>query len=230
MESRILVVDDEKEILNTLSDFMADLPYQSDFADTVDAALVLMGNNKYDVFLLDKNMPDHENNKEGGMTLLRYAKEHMPDTEVIMMTGYATVESAVEAMKLGAFDYITKPISLRDVRQKIDRILEYKRFINSEDTLRTYKILHNQLLSSLVNLDNLPEDQLEKVLRTLGARIDQVFGLQKDYETIIEAQADALEKIHGYVEHLQEAVPRESPYYVLIEKINEESNKRITAK
>jgi len=230
MESRILVVDDEKEILNTLSDFMADLPYQSDFADTVDAALVLMGNNKYDVFLLDKNMPDHENNKEGGMTLLRYAKEHMPDTEVIMMTGYATVESAVEAMKLGAFDYITKPISLRDVRQKIDRILEYKRFINSEDTLRTYKILHNQLLSSLVNLDNLPEDQLEKVLRTLGARIDQVFGLQKDYETIIEAQADALEKIHGYVEHLQEAVPRESPYYLLIEKINEESNKRITAK
>jgi len=230
MESRILVVDDEKEILDTLSDFMADLPYQSDFADTVDAALSLMGNNRYDVFLLDKNMPDRENNKEGGMTLLRYAKEHMPDTEVIMMTGYATVESAVEAMKLGAFDYITKPISLRDVRQKIDRILEYKRFINSEDTLRTYKILHNQLLSSLVNLDNLPEDQLEKVLRTLGARIDQVFGLQKDYETIIEAQADALEKIHGYVEHLQEAVPRESPYYLLIEKINEESNKRITAK
>ncbi|MFO7599517.1 MAG: response regulator [Candidatus Desulfacyla sp.] len=230
MESRILVVDDEKEILDTLADFMADLPYQSDFADTVDAALALMENNKYDVFLLDKNMPDRENNKEGGMTLLRYAKEHMPDTEVIMMTGYATVESAVEAMKLGAFDYITKPISLRDVRQKVDRILEYKRFINSEDTLRTYKILHNQLLSSLVNLDNLPEDQLEKVLRTLGARIDQVFGLQKDYETIIEAQADALEKIHGYVEHLQEAVPRESPYYALIEKINEESNKRITAK
>jgi len=230
MKSRILVVDDEKEILDTLSEFMADLPYQSDFADTVDAALALMGNNEYDVFLLDKNMPDRDNNKEGGMTLLRYAKEHMPDTEVIMMTGYATVESAVEAMKLGAFDYITKPISLRDVRQKIDRILEYKRFINSEDTLRTYKILHNQLLSSLVNLDNLPEDQLEKVLRTLGARIDQVFGLQKDYETIIEAQAEALEKIHGYVEHLQEAVPRESPYHVLIEKINEESNKRITAK
>jgi YesN/AraC family two-component response regulator len=172
---------------------------------------------------------DSKNNKEGGMTLLRYAKEHMPDTEVIMMTGYATVESAVEAMKLGAFDYITKPISLMDVRQKIDRILEYKHFINSENTLRTYKILHNQLLSSLVNFDNLPEDQLEKVLRTLGARIDQVFGLQKDYETIIEAQAEALEKIHGYIDHLKEAVPRESPYYALIEKITEESNKRITA-
>ena len=229
MESRILVVDDEKEILDTLAEFMADLPYQADFADTVAGALTLMEKNDYDVFLLDKNMPDSANNKEGGMTLLKYAKENMPDTEVIMMTGYATVESAVEAMKLGAFDYITKPISLKAVKQKIDRILDYKRFINSENTLRTYKILHNQLLSSLVNLENLPEDQLEKVLRTLGARIDQVFGLQKDYETIIEAQADALEKIQEYVEHLKEAIPTESPYYVLIEKISEESSKRVTA-
>jgi len=229
MESRILVVDDEKEILDTLAEFMADLPYQADFADTVAGALTLMEKNDYDVFLLDKNMPDSENNKEGGMTLLKYAKENMPDTEVIMMTGYATVESAVEAMKLGAFDYITKPISLKAVKQKIDRILDYKRFINSENTLRTYKILHNQLLSSLVNLENLPEDQLEKVLRTLGARIDQVFGLQKDYETIIEAQAEALEKIQEYVEHLKEAIPTESPYYVLIEKISEESSKRVTA-
>ncbi|MBW1780336.1 MAG: response regulator [Deltaproteobacteria bacterium] len=229
MEARILVVDDEKEILDTLAEFMKGLDYRADFADTVGAALALMQRNDYDVFLLDKNMPDSQNNKEGGMSLLKYAKEHMPGTEVIMMTGYATVESAVEAMKLGAFDYITKPVSLKDVQQKIDRILEYKRFINSENTLRTYKILHNQILNSLVNLDDLSENQLEKTLRTLGARIDQVFGLQKDYETIIEVQADALEKIEGYVEHLKEVVPEESPYYVLIEKINEECNKRITA-
>lgn len=227
MESRILVVDDEKDILDTLAEFMADLPYRADFAETVEGALAFMGKNAYDVFLLDKNMPDSEGNKEGGITLLRYVKEHMPDTEVIMMTGYATVESAVEAMKLGAFDYITKPISLKDVKQKIDRILDYKRFINSEDTLRTYKILHNQLLNSLVNLDNLSEEQLEKVLRTLGARIDQVFGLQKDYETIIEAQAEALEEIQGYAEHLKEAVPEESPYYVLVENIIKASHSRI---
>jgi DNA-binding NtrC family response regulator len=227
MQSRILVVDDEKDILDTLADFMADFPYHADFADTVEDALAFMMQNAYDVFLLDKNMPDREGHKEGGMTLLRYVKEHMPDTEVIMMTGYATVESAVEAMKLGAFDYITKPISLKDVKQKIDRILDYKRFINSEETLRTYKILHNQLLNSLVNIDNLPEDQLQKVLRTLGARIDQVFGLQKDYEAIIEAQAEALEEIQGYAEHLRDALPEESPYYVLIENIVEASGKRI---
>jgi len=229
MESRILVVDDEKEILDTLSDFMEGLEYRADFADTVEGALALMHKNNYDVFLFDKNMPDKENNKEGGMTLLRFAKENLPGTKVIMMTGYATVESAVSAMKMGAFDYITKPISLRDVKQKIDRILDYKRFINSENTLRTYKILHNQILNLLVNLDDIPEEQVEKTLRTLGARIDQVFGLQRDYETIIEMQADALEKIEVYVEHLREAIPRDNPYHALIEKIEEEANKRITA-
>ena len=226
MKSRILVVDDEKEILETLADFMKGT-YEADFSETVSSALALMKQNPYDIVLLDKNMPYVGDDKEGGMSLLKYVKENLPGTEVIMMTGYATVESAVEAMKLGAFDYITKPVSLNDVKQKIERILDYKRFINSEHTLRTYKILHNQILDLLVNLNDLPEEQIEKTLRTLGARIDQVFGLQKDYESIIETQAGALEKIEEYIEHLKDAVPEESPYYVLIEKIKSESRRRI---
>lgn len=226
MKSRILVVDDEKEILETLADFMKGT-YEADFSETVSSALALLKQNPYDIVLLDKNMPYGGNDKEGGMSLLKYVKENLPGTEVIMMTGYATVESAVEAMKLGAFDYITKPVSLNDVKQKIERILDYNRFINSEHTLRTYKILHNQILDLLVNLNDLPEEQIEKTLRALGARIDQVFGLQKDYESIIETQAGALEKIEGYIEHLKDAVPEESPYYVLIEKIKSESRRRI---
>ncbi|MFP4087296.1 MAG: response regulator [Desulfobacteraceae bacterium] len=226
MKSRILVVDDEKEILETLADFMKGT-YEADFSETVSSALALLKQNPYDIVLLDKNMPYGGNDKEGGMSLLKYVKENLPGTEVIMMTGYATVESAVEAMKLGAFDYITKPVSLNDVKQKIERILDYNRFINSEHTLRTYKILHNQILDLLVNLNDLPEEQIEKTLRALGARIDQVFGLQKDYESIIETQAGALEKIEEYIEHLKDAVPEESPYYVLIEKIKSESRRRI---
>ena len=230
MEQRILVADDEKDILEMLSDFMEGLGYQVDLADTVDTAFVLMKENDYDIFLTDKNMPDNEGNKEGGMRLLKYAKDNMPETEVIMITGYGTIESAVEAMKLGAFDYIKKPIPLDDLKEKIERILEYKRFINSENTMRTYKILHNQLLDVLVNRDDIPEDQLEKILRTLGARIDHVFGVQKDYETIIETQAEALERIEGYAEHLKEAIPRENPYYELVQKIDEESKRRLSTR
>ena len=227
MKARILIADDEKNILDTLSDFMKDIGYHADLAGSVDSALALMQTNEYDILLTDKNMPDTGNNKEGGMRLLKYTKEHSPLTEVIMMTGYATVESAVEAMKLGAFDYVMKPIPLNELKEKIDRVLEYKRFLSSENTLQMYKALHNQLLDLLVNRDDIPEDKLQRILRTLGTKIDHLFGMQKGYEGIIETQAEALEKIEGYADHLKEAIPGESPYYALIEKILEESKRRI---
>ena len=227
MKARILIADDEENILDTLSDFMEGIGYQVDLAESVDRALALMQVNEYDILLTDKNMPDIGGNKEGGMSLLKHAKEHNPLTEVIMITGYATIESAVGAMKLGAFDYVMKPIPLNELKEKIDRVLEYKRFLNSENTLQMYKALHNQLLDLLVNRDDIPEDKLQKILRTLGTKIDHLFGMQKGYEEIIETQSEALEKIESYADHLKEAIPGESPYHALIEKISEESKRRI---
>jgi DNA-binding NtrC family response regulator len=227
MKTRILIADDEQNILDTLSDFMEDIGYRVDLAGSVDTALTLMQTNEYDILLTDKNMPDTGDKKEGGMRLLKHAKKHSPLTEVIMITGYATVESAVEAMKLGAFDYVMKPIPLDELKEKIDRVLEYKRFLSSENTLQMYKAFHNQLLDLLVNKDDIPEDKLKRILRTLGKKIDHLFGTQKGYEEIIETQSEALEKIEGYADHLKEAIPGESPYYSLIEKILEESKRRI---
>lgn len=227
MKARILIADDEENILDTLSDFMEDIGHHVDLAGDVDSALSLMQTNEYDILLTDKNMPDTGDKKEGGMRLLKHAKEHNPLTEVIMITGYATVESAVEAMKLGAFDYVMKPIPLDELKEKIDRVLEYKRFLSSENTLQMYKAFHNQLLDLLVNRDDIPEDKLKRILRTLGTKIDHLFGMQKGYEGIIETQSEALEKIEGYADHLKEAIPGESPYYALIEKILEESKRRI---
>ena len=227
MEPRILIADDEKNILDTLSDFMEGIGYHVDLANSVESALTLMQTNEYDILLTDKNMPGFGDKKEGGMSLLKHAKEHSPLTEVIMITGYATVESAVEAMKLGAFDYVMKPIPLDELKDKIDRVLEYKRFLNSENTLQMYKALHNQLLDLLINRDDIPEDKLQGILRTLGTKIDHLFGMQKGYEEIIDSQSEALEKIEGYADHLKEAIPGESPYYALIGKILEESKRRI---
>ena len=227
MDVRILVADDEESILDLLSRFMDKLGYHADLARDVASAFDLMQKNAYDIILTDKNMPDIDGRMEGGMTLVKYAKEHMPTAEVIMITGYATIETAVEAMRMGAFDYIMKPIPLNDLKEKIERILDYRRFINSGDTLQIYRMLHNQALALLENRDDLPDEQLEKMLRTLGGKIDNLFGLQKEYETIIQSQADALEKIETYIEHLREAVPQDSPYYSLIENIEEEARKRI---
>ncbi|MCF8130024.1 MAG: response regulator [Deltaproteobacteria bacterium] len=227
MKARILVADDEREILDMLFDFMTDLGYQVDLAQNVDDAVALINKNDYDIFLTDKNMPDRNGSREGGMTLLRYAREHAPSTEVIMITGYATVGTAVEAMKLGAFDYIMKPVPLNDLNAKIERVLQYKQFIDSESTLGAYKKLHHQLLELLINREDLPDERLQSLLRSLGGKIDHLFGIQKEYETVIDFQAEALEKIKGYAALLVDAFPEGSPYAELVEKIREESEKRI---
>jgi DNA-binding response OmpR family regulator len=227
MDVRILVADDEESILDLLARFMAKLGYQADLAKDVSSAIALMQKNTYDVILTDKNMPDIDGRMEGGMTLVKHVKEHMPATEVIMITGYATIETAVEAMRMGAFDYIMKPIPLNDLKEKIERILDYRRFINSGDTLQIYRMLHNQALALLENRDDLTDAQLEKMLRTLGRKIDNLFGLQKEYESIIQSQAEALENIETFAKHLKEALPEGSPYHEMILKIEAESHKRI---
>jgi len=227
MDVRILVADDDEYIRNLLAEFMEKAGYQTDLAESVNSALSFIQRNDYDIILMDKNMPDAEGNLEGGMSLLKYAKEHMPSTEAIMITGHATTETAIQAMKLGAFDYIMKPFALSELEEKIKRVLEYRGFVNSGDTIKMYRTFHNQLLKVLENRDDLPEDQLRQMLRVLGARIDNVFGMRKYYETIIQSQSEALEKIDGYIELLKGAFPKQSRYNTVVEKIWEESKKRI---
>jgi len=145
----------------------------------------------------------------------------------IMTLWYATVETAVEAMKLGAFDYLTKPFAISDLKEKIDRIMEYRNFINSENTLQIYKTLHKELLSLLQNQDNLPDDKLHDLLKAAGKRIDHLFGAQKEWERIIHIQSEGLQNISEYAEKLKELIPQTNPAYPLVEKICEESKKRI---
>ncbi|MFC1885958.1 response regulator [Thermodesulfobacteriota bacterium] len=227
MNIKILVADDDKHIGDLLVTFLTNFGYLVDLANNVRSAMTLLKKNTYDIILTDKNMPDDQGNTESGMTLLKYAKENAPSSEVIMITGYATVETAVEAMKAGAFDYIMKPVRLDDLKEKIDRILEYKQFVNSENTLQIYRTLYSQVLSLLKDKHDLSEDQIQRMLKTLGSRIDHVFGMQKEYETIIQAQAEAMEKIEVFAKHLLDALQEESPYYPLVEKIVKESKKRI---
>lgn len=227
MKVRMLIADDDDQIRNLLAEFAHMHEYQADLAEDVNSALALLQANQYDIILTDKNMPDDKGHIEAGMMILEYAIKHMPTAIAIMITGFATVETAVEAMKMGAFDYIMKPISLDELKEKIDRALEYRRFINSENTLQTYRHLHHQVIKLIGESNNIPEDKLQQMLRSVGAKIDHVFGLQKEYETIIQIQADALEKIEGYTEQLKDAIAADSPYFEVVEKIVKESKKRI---
>jgi len=94
--------------------------YDVDDAENGSRALDLMGSENYDIILTDFKMP-----RITGMDILKRAREKMPDAKVIIMTAYGTVENAVEAMKLGAFDYITKPFSVDEILLLVKRALEF---------------------------------------------------------------------------------------------------------
>ena len=224
---RILIVDDELQILAVLEEYVGGLGHQVDVASNYPDALNLMEQIDYGLILLDKNFMDDTGNPEGGMVLLRYAKEQSSESEVIMMTGYASVESAVEALKMGAIDYLIKPFELSDLADKIAYIDDYKSFLNSKGTLQLFKTLNNQVLTLLQQRSGLPEEELHQLLQKLGHRIDKVFGSQKEYEKLIKIQADALEKIEYHTEFLKNAISEDSPYYELIKKILHETKKRI---
>ena len=129
MAAKILLVDDDDAIRNMLDAFLRVDDYSVDTAEGVDAAIELMEPNDYDIMLIDKNMPGIGGNRKAALIAEVRAIAALP-SEVIMMTGNPTVETALEALKLGAFDYIHKPFSLEDLRLKIRRLLKYRSFIN----------------------------------------------------------------------------------------------------
>ena len=113
---KILVVDDEAIIRNTLERILTEERYAVTSVSTGTDALSSLATSDVDLVLLDLNLPD-----VNGIEVLRQAKELDPDLLVIVVTGYASVESAVEALKLGAYDYIKKPFKA-DVIKLITRL------------------------------------------------------------------------------------------------------------
>ena len=226
MDANILIVDDEKSIRTWITKMLSKYGYTIDTAENYASASKKIDGNQYDIVVTDKNMPDKSDKVESGIRLLKYIKDQSPATEVIMMTGFATIETAIEAMKVGAFDYITKPFKIEDLNEKITRILEYRSFIDSRLNLKIYKNIHSELLTLLQNQDDLSDEKIHQLLKNLGRRLDHLFGSQKEFESIIQIQNGALESIQGYAEELISNISDKDPSYQLAQKILEESAKR----
>jgi DNA-binding NtrC family response regulator len=130
--AKILVVDDEPSILRLLQEALSQWGYQVTCASTVEEALVALGTELFDAALTDVRMPDMS-----GLDLLREIKKQDESIEVIVMTGYPTISSAVEALKEGAYDYLSKPLILDELRHLMTRVME-RRFLRGEvHSLRT---------------------------------------------------------------------------------------------
>jgi DNA-binding NtrC family response regulator len=129
--ARILVVDDEKSILMLLEEALSQWGYQVTAASSGAEALAALRTQVFDAALTDVRMPDMS-----GLDLLRELKKRDESMEVVIMTGYPTIASAVEALKEGAYDYLSKPLILDELRHLMQRLME-RRFLRGEvQTLR----------------------------------------------------------------------------------------------
>ena len=129
--SKILIVDDEKIALKNLDHIMKKEGYEVTATQSGQNALKLLEDRQFDVVLTDLKME-----KVDGMQILNRTRELYPDTEVIMITGFATLESAVDAMKHGAFYYIAKPFKLDEVRKVVKEAVEKVRLKGENRQLR----------------------------------------------------------------------------------------------
>lgn len=119
LPSRILLVDDSKTTLELISERLEQEGYGVHCASSATEAFTKASQNSYDIVITDLVMP-----KADGMEVLAHFTEHYPETIVILLTGYATIETAVEAMKRGAFDYLTKPAKLDEISLVLKRAQE----------------------------------------------------------------------------------------------------------
>jgi DNA-binding NtrC family response regulator len=129
--SRILVVDDERNMRRILVSNLAQDGHVVDEAAGVAEAAVRLGANRYDAVITDQKMPDGQ-----GLDVLARARETDPSMAVVFLTAFATVELAVESMRLGAFDFITKPFQPDVVRATARRACERSTLLRENDVLK----------------------------------------------------------------------------------------------
>ena len=123
-KNNILIIDDEEDILNACKNVLEDEGYDVDIANSYEEALKTFNNKKVDLVFLDVWLPNVD-----GLDILSNIKEKYPYTAVIMMSGHAGVETAVRATKMGAYDFLEKPISISKLLSSCDEV--FKKHENS---------------------------------------------------------------------------------------------------
>ncbi len=156
-KARVLIVDDEEIVRESCIKLLKPHGYRVSEAENAGRALKLMETMSFDLVLSDLKLPD-----ASGIELLNDIKEAYPDTEVILVTGYGTVSTAVEAMKLGAYDYVEKPFRPEELVSLAGRAIERKSL--REENICLKKELSAQYIKNIVGTSK----AMEKVFRLIG--------------------------------------------------------------
>ncbi|BDQ37130.1 response regulator [Pseudodesulfovibrio nedwellii] len=129
MAEKVLLIDDEVEFLEALSERMELRGMNVTTAETAGNAVTALDNNEYDAIVLDLQMPDMN-----GIDMLKVIKKSHPEMQVILLTGQATLEAGIQAMKLGAMDFMEKPADIESLTEKIRKAQAKKMVIVEKKT------------------------------------------------------------------------------------------------
>jgi two-component system response regulator PilR (NtrC family) len=157
---RVLVVDDEQSMRDLLAIMLRQAGYEVSVADGGEAAIERLKTESFDLVLTDLRM-----RKVDGLTVLKAAKEHAPRTVVLVVTAYASTETAVEAMKLGAYDYITKPFKLDELKVTVANALERRR-LREENLALKRQLLRERGFENFVGRSPKILDVFETIRKT----------------------------------------------------------------
>lgn len=177
---RILIVDDEVEITEILADLLSE-DYECLKAASAEQALTLLRQQQFQLVISDITMPGMS-----GLEMIPHVKQLSPETVVVMISGMQTVESAIGALRLGAFDYLMKPFDLRQVEAVVKRALE-----------------HHDLVTAKQRYEN----HLEELVEQRTAELDRALNsLEGAYRSTLKALTAALEtrdsETHGHSERV----------------------------
>ena len=202
----ILVVDDKDSMRNMLQQTLTEEGFRVDSASDGRKALELVRNKSYDLVLTDLKMPDAD-----GLEVLSGVKEVDSDTSVIVMTAYGTIEDAVEAMRKGAFDFITKPFDSEHLCVLVNRALENRRLI-AENTLLREKFMDETALNNIIGKNEKMMEVTQLIKKVAGS--DASVLLQGESGTGKELFARAIHRLSQrkdgpYIAINCAAIPRE---------------------
>ncbi len=183
-KATILVIDDEQIVQESVRRILEEEGYKIDGAMRVDQALDLLARRPYDIVLTDLMMPD-----KSGMEAVQAVAENHPDTGVVMFTGFATVDSAVESMKLGALDYLPKPFTPEELLEVTERALDKVRKKRRDREIeKLYSDAEKAIKSSL---------DLKEVLRLICTSVVGLFKV-KGASLLIHRKKDQVLEVASY--------------------------------